>query len=244
LSAGKVAKVTTSGVVTEYTIPTANSGPLGIAEGPDGNMWFTEGSANRVANVTIAGVFTEYVVPRADSGPYGIAAGPDGNIWFTESGTYVQGTEVFTGAVAKVTTSGVFNEYIVPTPSAVPQDIAAGPDGNLWFTETAAYKIGKVTTSGVFTEYEAGAANESAPPALRASSPLGIAAGPDRNLWFVDLTSDKVGKITPLGVVTKYAIPTANSTPLGIAAGPDRSLWFTETNANQVARILAFPAGS
>ncbi len=32
-----------SGAVTEFTIPTATSQPQGIACGPDGNFWFTEG---------------------------------------------------------------------------------------------------------------------------------------------------------------------------------------------------------
>jgi hypothetical protein len=36
---------------------------------------------------------------------------------------------------------------------AVPNGIAAGPDGNLWFADNGANKIGKITTAGVITEY-------------------------------------------------------------------------------------------
>ena len=34
--------------------------------------------------------------------------------------------------------TGTFTEFAVPTASSVPQSIAAGPDGNLWFTESQA----------------------------------------------------------------------------------------------------------
>src|SRR2546426_62189 len=68
----------------QFPIPTPSSGPLGIAAGPDGVVWFTEHDANKIGRVTIDGTFTEFPVPTEGSGPYGIAAGPDGAMWFTE----------------------------------------------------------------------------------------------------------------------------------------------------------------
>ena len=64
---------------------TAGSVPIGIAAGPDGNLWFTEDVGNRIGRITTAGVVTEFPFRRASSEPVGIAAGPDGNLWFTES---------------------------------------------------------------------------------------------------------------------------------------------------------------
>ena len=57
-------------------------------------------------------------------------------------------------------------------------NIVAGPDGNLWFTETSrsTHKIGRITTAGVVTEFSI--------PTGATSGPGGIAAGPDGNLWF------------------------------------------------------------
>jgi hypothetical protein len=46
-----------------------------------------------------------------------------------------------------------FTEYPIPTASSSPYGIVAGPDGNLWFTESGTNKIGKVTTTGAFTHY-------------------------------------------------------------------------------------------
>jgi streptogramin lyase len=123
--------MTTSGVVAQYPVPTAGSGPKGITVGPDGNLWFTESLANNVATVTTSGVVTEYAIPTASSSPSGIAAGPDGNLWFAETNG---------NKVAQVTTSGVVTEHSIPTASSNPTGIAAGPDGKVWFTEA----IGKV----------------------------------------------------------------------------------------------------
>ena len=49
-----------------------------------------------------------------------------------------------------------------------------------------------------------------------------IVAGPDGNLWFIENTVRLIGRITPAGVVTEFAPPTANAQLAGgIAAGPD-----------------------
>jgi hypothetical protein len=42
--------------VTEFPIPTADSNPVGITRGPDGNLWFTETQANKIGRITPAGV--------------------------------------------------------------------------------------------------------------------------------------------------------------------------------------------
>src|SRR5262245_32963137 len=73
-----------SGPLTEFSLPSANSGPSGIVAGPDGNVWFTEISGNRIGRITPKGVITEFTIPTADSRPTGITRGPDDNLWFTE----------------------------------------------------------------------------------------------------------------------------------------------------------------
>src|ERR1700694_3772093 len=86
---------------------------------------------------------------------------------------------------------GDITQYPVPTPGSVPDGIAAGPDGNIWFTELGANKVAKVTTSGGFTEYPVPTPN---------SGPSRITAGPDGNLWFTEVQAGKVGKVTTSGV--------------------------------------------
>jgi streptogramin lyase len=52
--------------VTEFPIPTANSGPTSITAGPDGALWFTEinSNANKIGRITTAGVIIEFTVLR------------------------------------------------------------------------------------------------------------------------------------------------------------------------------------
>src|SRR5438270_281937 len=38
----RIGRITPTGTVTEFPIPTTNSQPVGITGGPDGNVWFTE----------------------------------------------------------------------------------------------------------------------------------------------------------------------------------------------------------
>src|SRR5439155_3066556 len=119
------------------------------------------------------------------------------------------------------------------SPGSYPRGIAAGPDGNLWFTES--WGVGRITPAGVVKEYRAGFS----------SGPAQIAAGPDGNLWFTELDRDRVGKITPAGVVTEYrAGINPDSAPFGIAAGPDGNLWFPAEGGSQSAPRPALSPGA
>jgi streptogramin lyase len=112
--------------------------------------------------------------------------------------------------------------FQLPTPSAAPTRIAAGPDGAMWFTEYdyRANKIGRITFDGEITEF-------TIPTAY--SSPVGITAGPDGNMWFTEDGASKIGRITPDGQITEFPVPDYAS-PFNITAGPDGNLWFTENS--------------
>jgi streptogramin lyase len=48
---GKIGRITPSGTITEYPIPTSQSDLWGITAGPDGNLWFTEGNGNKIGRI-------------------------------------------------------------------------------------------------------------------------------------------------------------------------------------------------
>jgi virginiamycin B lyase len=79
---------TTDKVVAEYSIPTANSKPYGIAS--DGTyLWFTENQGNQIGvalivNGTLSGL-SETPIPTANSAPVGITADASVSAAFTES---------------------------------------------------------------------------------------------------------------------------------------------------------------
>jgi sugar lactone lactonase YvrE len=181
--AGAIGRITTAGVVTEYSSGLTFGSPggygagNGITAGPDGNLWFTEVVADRIGKITTAGIITEYSIGSSLQ-PNEITAGPDGNLWFTESAA----------GIGKITTAGVVTEYSSGiTPGAGLGGITAGPDGNLWFTEVVG-RIGKITPAGVITEYSSGIS--------AGAQPNEITAGPDGNLWFTEFGADRIGRIT------------------------------------------------
>src|SRR5262245_57893241 len=59
------------------------------------------------------------------------------------------------------------------------------------------------------------------------ATPTGLAVGSDGNLWFTESGTGKVGKVTPSGTFTEYAL-TSGRQPYGITAGPNGALWVTE----------------
>ena len=71
------------------------------------------------------------------------------------------------------------------------------------------------------------------------SDPDAITAGPgaDPNVWFIEASGNKIGRITPGGIITEFPIPTPASNPEGLTAGPDGALWFTEFEANKIGRM-------
>jgi streptogramin lyase len=209
-------------VITEFSAGiSANSQPVGITSGPDGNLWFTEIAADKIGRITVSGTVTEFGV-SAGSGPRGITSGPDGNLWFAE----------FDGnRIGRITPTGTVTEFSAGiSADGLPESIVAGPDGNLWFTEEGGNRIGRITATGTVTEFSVG------------TEPISITVGPDGNLWFTEWISNEIGRITPTGTVTEFSTGiTTNSRPFYITVGPDNNLWFTEY-ANRIGRIT--PTGT
>ena len=114
--------------------------------------------------------------------------------------------------------------------SSDPAGITAGPDGNLWFTETRANRIGRITPEGVIAEF--------ATPTIP-SGPVGITSGPDGALWFAEEAGNSIGRITTNGSITEFPMPTPTTRggPTWIVVGPDGNLWFTEQLKDKIGRI-------
>ena len=251
----KIGRITSSGIFKEFVIPTSSSGAQGIVTGSDNNLWFCENLTNKIGRVTPNGAFTEFAVPGGNVRPGFIANGPDGALWFTErlgnkigrvttSGSFTQfsvptagalPTEIVVGGdsalwfdefganrIGRVTTSGSFTEFAVP---GQPTSIAAGPDGNIWYTRDNS-TVGRITSAGAVSEI---------------TLPIGagdITAGSDGNLWFTSSysTGGKIVRMTPQGAVTVFDIPSGGFAA-EIATGPDGNLWFTEAGGT-IGRIV------
>jgi streptogramin lyase len=222
-----ISKVTVKGGVTAYK-PAKSSCPTHIAAAPskENYLWFTEycpSYEEQLGTISTAGSFTIYKKFTLDTRVEGITAGPEGNMWFAMGGA---------GKIGEVTPSGTVTEYSMPVKS-FPKGITLGPDGNLWYTnlvegENAA--IGKINpTSHEITEY----------PLPSGSNTWAITAGPakEKALWFVNLNTEKIGKITTSGEVTEYPALPSGSRPCAITAAPDGNLWFVDCGSSRIGKI-------
>src|SRR5262249_11945200 len=72
--------------VTQLRVLADAPQPLGIAAGPDGNVWFTENRGSKVGRVNPAThkieEFSDGITPG--SNPTDLTLGGDGNLWFPE----------------------------------------------------------------------------------------------------------------------------------------------------------------
>jgi streptogramin lyase len=192
-AAGKIGRITPDGTLTEFAIPTPDSGPRALAAGPDGNVWFSEFRTNRIGRITPSGAITEFELPRPNSGPGDITAGADGNLWFVELGGVMDGLAVDGNRVGRITPDGEITEFPIPSRDGSPINIAAGPDGNVWYTKGAA--LGRVTPAGEITEFSI---------ATGPARAVGISAGSDRQppdrlvnrLYFTDPVNDRIGYLS------------------------------------------------
>ncbi|HEY8284955.1 MAG TPA: virginiamycin B lyase [Chloroflexota bacterium] len=205
--------------------------PFGIAAGPDGKIWFTEGEGNRVCRMTLSGKVTTFTLPPY---PYSagaalhnvglIVSGPRkgagrGMLWFTDNQS---------GAIGRITTTGKVLEFAVRSGADSLNGLAAGPDGNLWLSDTKANAIKMIKPDGT----------DPRPSDFNVTSPVGITAGPDGNMWYVAPGDNAIGRISPVaGSQLQYPLPTSGSTPAFIASGADGNLWFTEASTDHIGRI-------
>jgi RHS repeat-associated protein len=183
----------------------------------DSNLTLTEVSSTEFTLTGQTGTVTTLTVPEGGSGTIFTPASVE-----TPGGTQTVKYRYQTGEP-----SG--GEYSLSSGSR-PEQIATGPDGNLWVTCSESNKIEKITPLGVITEY-------SLPSG---SSPQGIVAGPggENALWFTEMGSNKIGRITTSGEIKEYPLSESGG-PYGIVAGPssEGALWFTDYRTSKIGRI-------
>ncbi len=229
----RIGRITPEGRIAEFEIPTPASQPRAIALGADGNIWFGMFAAGKIGRITPQGVITEFALPTPGSGPRALAAGPDGNIWFSEYRA---------DKIGRITPKGLVAEFELPRPHSGPGDITAGADGALWFVElsggmdglhTNGNRVGRITLQGTISEY---------PMPAQGPSPINIAVGPDRNVWYT--RGDKLGRVTPDGGITEFPAG-EGALAVGLSAGSDREppsrlvnrLWFTDARQNRISYL-------
>ena len=250
LANNKLARVQPDGTVTEFDLPAGTAGAEGITAGPDGNLWIeANGEVIRVdpANAAagqdfaIAGLAAQEIVTGPDGnlwvanvsevvrvgtagtevaprytnvtvGARGLVTGRDGNVWIADFGG---------AAIVKVTPAGTATPYTV---GGGPQQVAAGPAGQLAFTNPNS-TFGRMAYDGTFQE-----------TAMAATDPFGVVFGQDGAWWTAQFASNSLGRVTTDGTYTQLPL-TANSGPRYLTTGAGNTLWVALQTTNKIARV-------
>ncbi len=168
--------VSLSGVGTCITTP--STALSGLANGPDGRLWFAQNGNNTIAAMSIPGfTFASYPIPTANAGVTALASGSDGNMWFTESNT---------NKIARITTAGVVTEFTTPIAGGVPTALTLGSDGNLYAIDTTHNDLIRMTTNGIMTVIS-----------LTTTSPQFLTSGTDGNLYVTQATPAAMAQVIP-----------------------------------------------
>ena len=122
--ANTLLRITPSGDVAEFPLPTRNSGPGDVAVDASGAVWIVELNANKVARFA-AGRFEEFPIPTQQAGVTALAVAPDGSAWFTELRAHKLGR----------VRRGVVEEFPLPRRDARPFGVAVDAANNVWYTD-------------------------------------------------------------------------------------------------------------
>ena len=211
---------------------TTSSLPGYIAAGSDGNLWVTFGST--LARVTPSGIvstFSSAIQGYAQQ----LVTGSDGDLYVNASATGQSDI-----ANLQPASYGPAFKWEVPVTGTSINDLAPGPDGNVWFAGHPSVNpggtLGFVTPAGKVKLFHLPLAD---------GVPQAITPGSDGALWFL-LDSGQIGRISTTGTVTLFTPPTPTSFGGSNTAtlGADGNVWFagSDSNGNDIVGHIS-PAG-
>ncbi|MBX7211912.1 MAG: hypothetical protein K1X78_26640, partial [Verrucomicrobiaceae bacterium] len=190
------------------------SGPYGMKQGPDGNVYVTSSATNSIMRFNISTGLSMGAFVASGSGglslPYGLTWGPDGNLYVAGRGNgLIKKYNGTTGAyISDFTTSPL---PVIPSWYGLHQGIVFGSDGNLYAADADNDRILKFNgTTGAFISVFA--------TITAGDYPKGIAFGPDGNLYVVASNPALVRKINGStgAVMGTFAILPGGASPTGL----------------------------
>ncbi len=200
--------------------------PIGIATDAADNVYVADKVSNTIRKITPMGEVTTFAgaagnAGHADgmganasfSGPVAAATDSAGNIYVADYGNSTIRKVTPTGDVTTLAgsagESGEVDGVGAAARFTTPYSIATDREGNIFVAEISSHVIRKITPAGVVTTLagKAGEAGHADGIGTNAtfSSPHGVAADYQGNVYVADYGNDTIRKITPAGVVTTLA---------------------------------------
>lgn len=183
--------------------------------------WFSSAAVAQIYRIdTILGDYDPLaVVPLADawvSNPSSLATDSRGNVYFVDRDTYRVRKVDQSGQVSTVAGSGLlgFSGDGGPATSAKlgerVEGLAVDEVGNVYIADTANYRIRRVDPSGTIDTIAGtgayGGGGDGGPAAMATLGAVyGLATDAAGNLYIADTFNDKVRKISPDGIISRFA---------------------------------------
>jgi virginiamycin B lyase len=202
-----ISRMAPDGAITSFALSTPIARLARLAVGPDGAVWFAEGTTFSVTRLK-DGVFTRHEVGSIVATPFGVAVDREGTVWAT-----VQSTN----KLVRIAPAGEITELDAPSRAGGLGDVAVDGEGGVWFLEMRVNRIGRFA-AGRFIEF---------PVPTPQAGLTALAAAPDGAVWFTELRAGKLGRLRD-GVVTEFPLPRRKARPFGIAVDGAGNVWYTD----------------
>jgi streptogramin lyase len=186
--------------LSEWTIPTAASGPYGVGVDTNGKVWFTENTTNKIARFDPTNNnFTEWTIttPNSQSHNVFVKRVTTGNT----SVTQIFFTEFASSKIARFDSSTNNLTQWALASGSNPAGIYVDENNDVWFAESGRDAIGRLTPStGQLTEWTLpGASSTPGSPSLEPWSVyVQVVPTPtysNRFVWFTETLGNKIGRL-------------------------------------------------
>jgi virginiamycin B lyase len=196
-----IGKISPEGQVTHFQLETLAALPIFLSAGNGSGMWGTELLGNCILNITPEGKVKEYPIPTGNSRPIAIIKDPvEDCMWFTQEAGL---------NICKIDAQGQISEYPVPVVQQNSRlaSLCFDNEMNLWVQvyvdlnnpvpEGSDYIIKfdkSIRTSCGFTVTGVPFTSHVVPS--RSVMMHRIRKDKDGNLWFTEMMTDRLGKVT------------------------------------------------
>jgi virginiamycin B lyase len=136
-SGNRLVRISTTGEITEFEVPTPGSSPTDVVVDGAGSVWFLEFRGNKIGKFA-DGKFSEFPLPGNLGGLSGLAATSDGAVWFGILRDHSLGR----------LRDGTMTIIALPRTDARPYTLAADKAGNIWYADISGY-VGIVRADSV-----------------------------------------------------------------------------------------------
>ena len=210
--------------ITEYSVPTSDSGPIAITLGVNQTLWFTEFQAGKIASLSIpSGVITEIPISgETGAHPATITLDHKGNVWFTDENNASGSVWMFNPSNTS------FTQFKTPDPKAIPIFVLVDAQDNIWFSEINRDKIGVLAQPNyVLTEY--------ALPTT-GSGPAEMSIQPGTSyLWITEQYTGRIARFDmAIHSFQEFTPNVSLRYPVGIVADQSGNIWIAEHGGSSI----------